>query len=111
MEIEPLYENEWVVFVRPPFREDFDEYKKEKGVESGYVTHGAMVRRLNEKYSKDTRAVYILCTMQTHRKYTERVGSFIVTSNGQNVVCVVYGSAQVPTFGGVIDEMKLMAWI
>jgi len=110
MEIQPMFENEKVVMLKPPFREDFDEYKKDQGIESGYETHGAMIRKIVAKCREDKRPTYILCSQEVYRKYVGRAGSFSAVSNGNPLICVVY-NADIPKFGGVIDEMKLMAWI
>jgi len=110
MKLDPLFENSKAALWRPPFREDFDEYKKEKGIESGYETHGAMIRSLAVKASADDKPNYILCSPKVFRKYVGRKGEFSVNSNGIELVCVVFG-ADIPMFAGSIDEMKLMAWI
>ena len=81
MKLTPMFENEKVAVWKPPFREMFDEYKKQNGIESGYETHGVMVRNLSRKCIEDTKPNYVLCSWEVHKKYMGSKGWFTVRNN------------------------------
>ena len=98
------------VYMNPPSREEFDEFKESMGVTSGYYTYGVTVRAIDKMCLESKIPCFVLSNKTDFRKLKNRSGEFTVLRNGVEFVMVCY-NIEAPRFGDGVTFESAMKWV